>query len=203
MSRCCEQFNIKLGLLFSKLGLPPNLWTVLSLIPALGGFAALYYHNLFAALILFVFSGVIDAIDGAVARVTNSVSNLGAFLNGVIESYVEIFFYIGLFFYIQGSVDFIIPNSLWVLLLVFGSIMPTFIKAYADHKKVITDAESHKRMEGVFGRTGRLIMTYIGMFLGCYDIKWLIYVIALTALLSNLAAIQRVIYVVKKRYQQI
>jgi archaetidylinositol phosphate synthase len=193
-----ERLNITLGMLFSKLGLPPNVWTLLSLLPAIAGFIALYSHHLLAGLGLFVLSGIIDAIDGAVARVTNSTSNLGAFLDGVIGEYVELMFYIGLFFYTKNMPKFIMPSSLWILLLVFGAIMPTFIKAYADHRKVVTDAEEQKKMGGVFGRTRRLVTVYAGMLLGHFNAVWLLYAIAIAAVLSNLTAVQRILFVIRK-----
>jgi phosphatidylglycerophosphate synthase len=166
--------------------------------PALAGFAYLCQHNLFFGLVLFAMSSAIGAIDGAVARVTQSISNLGAFLNGIIDRYVEILFYLGLFLYLDTGVMFLLPNSLWILLLVFGSIMPSFIKAYADHKKVITDSDDLDRMEGMFGRNGRMVLIYIGMLLGLCNIIYLVYVIAFSALFTNIASLQRVFFVVKK-----
>jgi len=198
MSAFTEQLNIRVGILFSKLGIPPNAWTLLSLLPAFAGFAALYKQELLLGMFFFALSSCVDAVDGAVARVTNSVSNLGGFLNGVIERYVEILFYVGLFLYLQDKPGFVLPNSLWVMLLLFGSMMPDFIRAYADHKKVVTDADDLKRMQGFFGRSFRLVLTYFGMLLGHFELAYLVYVIALTAAMVNVAAIQRVFFVAGK-----
>ncbi|MBM3309476.1 MAG: CDP-alcohol phosphatidyltransferase family protein [Candidatus Altiarchaeales archaeon] len=199
MSNLGEQINIKIGLLFSKLGVPPNLWTLLSLIPALAGFNALLNQNLFAGLFYFVLSDILDVIDGAVARVTKSVSNLGAFLDGVMERYVEMLLYTGLLFYLWSAKPFILPNALWIVFLVFGALMIPYIKAYADHKKLVTEREEQRRMEGLYGRNGRILLMYFGMLLGCVNAMWLVYTIALTAFLVNLAALQRVFYVIKRR----
>ena len=194
-----EQFNIRLGLLFSRLGVPPNLWTALSLIPALAGFNALYHQNLLTGLVFFILSDVFDAIDGAVARVTKSVSNLGAFLDVVIERYVEMLYYLGLLFYLKDMPEFLMPNYLWIIFLVFGALMIPLIKTYADHKGVVTDSEEHMRMEGLYGRNGRVVLMYMGMLLGCFNEMWLLYVVALTTVLVNTAALQRIFYVVRRR----
>lgn len=189
--------DVRIGILFSKLGISPNTWTMLSLLPAIAGLVCLTQGNLALALVFFVFSAFMDIIDGTVARVTNSVSNLGAFLDGVVDRYVEFSLYLGLWFYTQGGPEFLIPNSLWMLLLVFGAMMPSFITAYADHRNVISDPERLKNIGGLMERFERLAILYSGMFLGLISPILLIYVIALTATLSNLTALNRIIRVTK------
>lgn len=148
-----EKVSVKLGMLFSHVGLSPNTWTVLAILPAVIAFIALaVYHNLFMGFLFFLAAGVIDAIDGAVARVTSRVSALGAFLDGVIDRYVEFLMYLGLLFYLMAeSVEFVFPSCVWIVLLVFGALMPSFMRAYADHRKVVTDPADLRRM-GAFWR---------------------------------------------------
>lgn len=193
-----ERISVKIGLAFSKLGISPNTWTILALIPAVLGFILLgIFHNLPEALFFFLLSGFIDAIDGAVARVTSSVSALGAFLDGIIDRYVEILLYIGLLFFLFNREVFLLPNSFWVCLLIFGALMPTYIRAYADHRKVITEPEDQKRMGGILERTERLTLIYIGMFLGLlFEVIWLVYIIVIVSILANITALQRLYFVV-------
>lgn len=184
--------SIKIGYLFSNVGLSANTWTLLALFPAILGFISLYYGNLTYGLILFILSGAIDAIDGSVARVTDSVSNLGAFLDGVIDRYVELLMYFGLLFYLQEY-----NISIWILLLVFGAIMPTFVRAYAHHRGVVTEPEDLKRMGGLVERFERLMLIYIGLVLGIFNVIWLVWVVMIVAVLSNLTALQRILFVVR------
>ena len=72
-------------MVFSKIPISANTWTLLSLLPALLGFVSLVYKRMDYALILFAVSALIDAIDGGVARVTGTVSNLGAYLDGMMD----------------------------------------------------------------------------------------------------------------------
>lgn len=190
--------SIKVGYFFSMLGISPNMWTLLSLLPALAGFVSLYYRSLLLGALLFFISGFIDLIDGSVARVTSSVSNLGAFLDGIIDRYVEILLYVGLWVYLSGEPSFILPTSFWIMLLVFGSVMPSYVRAYADHKNVVTDPEAQRRMGGLLERSERLDLLYLGMLLGYFDVNWLLYAIALVAVLSNLTAFQRIFFVLKR-----
>jgi phosphatidylglycerophosphate synthase len=194
-----EQINIRLGMLFSRLGITPNVWTLLSIAPALAGFTLLCKGNLLGGLLCFILSDVIDAIDGAVARVTSSTSNLGAFLDGITERYLELLLYAGLFFYVQRMPEGAVPNTLAVFMLAFGALMIPYVKAYADHRKVITDAEELKKLDGVYGRNSRVVLTYTGMVLGVFNPLWLVYAIGFLAAIVNLAALQRVFYVVLRR----
>lgn len=182
-----EGISIRIGIIFSKFGISPNTWTLLSIVPAIFGFFELYKHNLIYGLILFLISGIIDAIDGAVARVIGRVTNLGAFLDGVIDRYVEILLYLGLLFY--GISGF------WTSLLIFGAIMPSFVRAYADHRGIVTEPEDQKKMGGFLERAERLTLLYIGMLLGYFNFSWLLYITAITAILGNITALQRIWFV--------
>lgn len=195
-----DRISVRIGLVFSGFGISPNTWTLLSLIPAVFGFLSLYSRDLPAALILFAISGFIDAIDGAVARVTGSVTALGAFLDGIIDRYVEILVYVGLLFYMLPlETEFYLPNPVWIALLIYGALMPTYIRAYADHRGVVTDPGDHKNMGGLLERAERLSILYIGMLLGCFDPNFLIYFIALLSILANVTALQRLWFVVNYR----
>src|SRR3990167_6540120 len=96
-----ERFNrlsVKIGILFSKLGLKPNHWTVLTLIPT---FVALFFlteEQFLLAAVFLITAAFIDLIDGSVARVTGTVTRLGAFLDTIIDRYVEGIIIIGLLF---------------------------------------------------------------------------------------------------------
>lgn len=193
-----ERISVKLGIFFSQFGLSPNTWTILALIPAFFGFLGLYSGDIASSLLLFLISGAIDAIDGSVARVTRSVTPLGAFLDGIIDRYVEIMLYLGLLFYISNIVnaEFLIPNYVWIPLLISGALMPTYVRAYADHRNVINNQRDLKKMGGLIERPERLFIMYIGMFLSIFDPNYIIYFVASLAILTNFTAIQRIWFVI-------
>ena len=58
---------------FARLGHSPNAWTALALAVALGGFFALVGHRLLLGFLLFLLSGFLDMVDGAVARATGFI----------------------------------------------------------------------------------------------------------------------------------
>ncbi|MBD3388888.1 MAG: CDP-alcohol phosphatidyltransferase family protein [Candidatus Altiarchaeales archaeon] len=190
--------DVRIGILFSKLRIPPNVWTVLSLAPALGGFMALYNGSLAWGLLLFFFSAFMDIIDGTVARVTDSVSNLGAFLDGVVDRYVEFTLYLGLYFYLRSTPEVLLSHHLLFLFLLFGALMPSFITAYADHRHVIADPEKLRNIGGLMERFERLGVIYAGMLFGLADPVYLTYAVILVAVLSHLTALQRIFYVIRE-----
>jgi archaetidylinositol phosphate synthase len=187
------------GRLFSKLGLSPNAWTLLTFAFALPGFIALYYRRLPAGLLFFFIAGCIDLVDGAVARFTKKTSEFGAFLDGVVDRYVEFLLYLGLWFYLKDIPDFLIPNAVWMMLLLFGALMPSFIRAYADHKRAVTSQKELEQMGGLLERSERLDLVYLGMLAGCFNPAYLVYAIALAAVLSHVTAFQRLFFVIRRR----
>lgn len=193
-----EAASVKIGMIFDGIGLSPNQWTALAIVPAIFGFVALLYGNLLVSAALFLISGLLDVIDGAVARVTGAVSNLGAFLDGVIDRYVEILLYFGLLFFLMNNFvpELLVPHYYWMAFMIFGALMPTFVRSYADHRGVVTEPEDHKRMGGLIERAERLGFIFAGMILGYFNTTFLIYMIAATAVLSNITAVQRIAFVV-------
>jgi len=183
----------------AAIGLSPNAWTLISLVPALAGLVALVMHQLALGLAMFALSAFIDIVDGTVARVTNQVSDKGAYIDGVVDRYVELMLYLGLLIYI-GRGDFLgLPNEVWIVLLIFGGLMTSFVRAYADHRGIVKDPGELKRMGGLLERLERLMLLYFGMFLGLFDIQWLMAVIALTALLANATALQRIRFALRAK----
>ncbi len=182
----------------AALGLSPNAWTLLSLVPALAGLAALIMHQLALGLVLFALSAFIDIVDGTVARVTHQATDRGAFIDGVVDRYVEVMLYLGLLLYVGRGEFLSLPNEAWFMVLIFGALMTSFVRAYADHRGIVKDPDDLKRMGGLLERLERLMLLYAGMLLGIFNTEWLMAVVALTAVLANATALQRIWFAVKR-----
>ena len=107
-----------------KLGVSPNALTLASLVTASGSAACLAYGHFGAGGWLYLLTGILDIVDGRVARATNRVSKGGAFFDSVIDRYAEIAVFGGLTFYYRDT---------WVLGVVLlaaaGSVMVSYIRA--------------------------------------------------------------------------
>ncbi len=183
----------------ARLGLSPNAWTGLALAAALVGFLALVDKRLLSGLLLFLLSGALDMVDGAVARATGQTSTAGAFLDGVLDRYVEALLILGLLFYLGPNAEFLIPVGAWIAILIFGAVMTSFVRAYADHRGLVKDQlVLAKEMGGLLERAERLILIYAGMIGALlFEDGWLLGAIVIAALLSNLTAIQRIFLALK------
>jgi len=67
-SRFIIEIRKRIGKMFSKLELSPNQWTILSLVFSLTAAFFLFQQKYLISALLIIVSGVIDLIDGAVAR---------------------------------------------------------------------------------------------------------------------------------------
>jgi len=179
-------FSVKLGIVFSKLPLSANQWTGLSLIPILFALYYLINQQFLPAAGLFIISAFMDLIDGSVARVTGTVSRKGAYLDTVVDRYVEGIIIFGLLF--ASLPDFFFPIAAWLFLYFFGAMMTTYVKAAAKEKELV-----EKELRGGFmERAERLIVLFIGILLAAFDPFYLTYIIAALAVLSNITALQRI-----------
>lgn len=181
-----SNLSIKIGIIFSKLGMSPNQWTMITLIPT---FIALYFlimQNFIIAAAFFLFASFIDLIDGSVARVTGKVTKKGAYLDTIIDRYVEFIIIIGLF--MIPLPGFYMPATFWLFLYLFGSMMTTYAKASAKEKELT----AKELRGGILERAERLIILFAGIIIAAYSLLWLTMIIAALAILANITALQRI-----------
>jgi len=203
-----KKIEIKTGEIFSKF-FTPNQYTLISLLFVIISFSFLInLHpaptsleiagkvfflsesgggvNLVLALIFFLLAAFLDFIDGAVARFLQKATKKGAYLDTVSDRYVEGIILLGFLF--LPLADFLLPAKVWIFLALFGSLMTTYAKA-ATKEKGLIETEMKK---GLLGRTERIILIFLAMLLGIFNLSWLIYPIVILAVLSNLTAFQRI-----------
>jgi len=185
-----KRIGIKLGIIFAQVPLSHNKWTIISLMPAIAGLHFLLRHELVYALGFFVLAAAMDAIDGGVARVIGRVTNYGAYLDGMVDRFVEAALLFGLMMF--GYPDWIVPGWMWIAgMLFFGTTMTTFSRAYADHRKVVTDSEQLSRMGGLLERPERLVLIFISMLVWFVEPIYATYVMALGVVLAAMTVLQR------------
>lgn len=183
--------SIKVGMLFSKLPLTPNQWTLISVLPALVSAYFIINENFLLGALLFGTASFLDLVDGSVARVTGRVTKKGAYLDTIIDRYIEGLIIFGLLF-----VSLPIPNStLWIVLYLFGAMMTTYAKAAAKEKN-LTEEELRG---GLTERAERLVLLFLGLLLANLSKAYLAYIVIILAVLSNATALQRIYIALKKK----
>ncbi len=187
-----KKIEIKTGEFFSKLGLTPNQYTLISLFFAILALYFLIDIDLILALIFFLLATLLDFIDGAVARFTQRETKKGAYLDTICDRYVEGIILLGfLFLPLKGFL--LLPAGIWIFLAFFGSLMTTYAKAAAKEKELVTT----ELKKGLLGRGERALLILFSIILGVFNLSWMLYPIVILAIFSNLTAIQRIYLTLK------
>lgn len=187
-----KNLSIKVGVVFSKIPLSPNQWTLLSLVPAIVAAFLISQNDFLYAAIFFAIASFLDFVDGSVARVSGQVTKFGAYLDTILDRYVEFLAIAGLFYATLPGI--FLSAQEWLLFYLFGSMMTTYAKAAAKEKE-ITQTEIKG---GFFERAERLIILFIGLLLAsAQDTAFLVMTVILLAAITNLSALQRIFIVAK------
>jgi len=94
-----EPLTAKIGAAAAKTHIPPSGWTALSLVAALVSsyfYAARGVSTTIFAGVMLLLAGFFDVVDGAVARATNRVSKVGAFLDSSLDRLTEVVIFTGI-----------------------------------------------------------------------------------------------------------
>ena len=191
-----NQISIKIGILFSKFGLSPNIWTLLSLLPVLAAAYFIIKQQFLEAAALFAIAAFLDLVDGSVARVTGRTTKFGAYLDTIVDRYVEGIILLSLLFLnlpLLKIGEFYFSSSILVYFCLFGSVMTSYAKAAAKEKELTKE----EIKGGYFERAERLILLFVGILLAYLKIMYLVWILFIFAILTNFTALQR-IWIAKK-----
>jgi CDP-diacylglycerol--glycerol-3-phosphate 3-phosphatidyltransferase/archaetidylinositol phosphate synthase len=169
------------GKAVGRLGLSPNLTSMLSVVVA--GLAGLFFfsHNLVWGTIFIALSGALDMIDGAVARATGKASRFGTVLDHVLDRYAEFLMMLGI---IGGGY----VGWYWGLFSLFGMAMASYTRAKAESVGV-------ERCEvGLAERQEKLIILMMGAIGSVFYQGALELASIIVGLLSHITVVQRLTY---------
>ncbi len=164
--------------------LKPNHLTTLSLVLAILGFITFIFQYFLLAFLFYSLAVLFDAIDGEVARIKGETSLKGAYLDTIIDRYVEFVILLGFLFIEMPS--FILDFNVWLFFVLFGSLITTYAKAAAKEK---LDKEI---VSCLLERGERVTILLFCVLILSLDKNIVTYVIALLAFLTNFSAIQRI-----------
>ncbi len=187
-----KSIQLRIGEMLSFIPLSPNQWTVVAVIVALIAGYEIVTGELVNGLILFMLAGALDMVDGAVARARGEVTKFGGFLDGITDRFVEAIFLFSLMFY-PLPVIWIDPK-IWLAGFVFmGTCMPSFVTAYADHNRVLSQ-EKARNIGGICERSERILLLVLGMGAGLYfSMDYFVYALILGIALSFVTVVQRIV----------
>ena len=158
----------------------PNHLTVLGLGVSIAAAYVFSVGRLRWGAALLAVAGLFDFFDGAVARLAGSDSDYGAFLDSVVDRYSDLAVLLGILVFYQQAADTF--GAVLTMATLAGTVMVSYTKARAQSIGVRCEI-------GVMERPERLIA-----LIAAATFHLLTPVMALLALLTNLTAIQRIVY---------
>jgi len=158
----------------------PNHLTVLGLGVSIAAAFVFSVGRLRWGAALLAVAGLFDFFDGAVARLAGSDSDYGAFLDSVVDRYSDLAVLLGILVFYEQLSDTL--GAVLTMATLAGTVMVSYTKARAQSIGVRCEI-------GVMERPERLIALIAGA-----TFHLLTPVMALLALLTNLTAIQRIVY---------
>jgi phosphatidylglycerophosphate synthase len=190
-----KKLYVPFGVAIARMGIHPNLVTLLSLF--LGTMSAYFFYQekVLTAVGLLTLSGLFDLIDGVVARETERTSKFGAVFDWVADKWVDGF--------VLGAVGFAFASPFVAVTAVTVSMLHSFIKpvAYAEigySERVKGKIRDPLEGVGFFGRPETHITLIIFALLERADLPLgLNFGIKLIAFLTLLSLLTRVIYLYK------
>lgn len=134
-----DKVSAKIGDIFNNLPFSPNFYSCMTLPPALFGMIAIIEGWIGTGVLLFSIAGLLDLVDGAIARKRGLVSKAGAFLDGSIDRFVD-FFLLYSYFWVSLNMPWLSVGQ-WIAIAMFVVIMPSFEVAYANHRQAVDDPD--------------------------------------------------------------
>ena len=172
--------------LLHRLGLTPNHVSILGLVLAL--LSAVTYWQwqlhpllLIVAPLLMLASGLLDALDGAIARIYGEATKFGGFFDSLLDRYADAVILCGI---ILGG----LTELHWGLAALMGSLLVSYARARAEAAGVKMESV------GLAERAERIVIIALASFISYVWLDALNWSILLLAILTNLTVVQRAIY---------
>ncbi len=188
-----------LAKVLARLGCTPNQATGIMLASSIASLAfflvmPLCWSSMIAYALLVFFTGVMDGVDGAIARSTGQKTRWGGVFDSTMDRYSDamIFFTPAARDLLEGDVVAsswlglpgvgLVPLWAWAMALVLGSYMTSYVRARTTLADNSVDVDI-----GMFGRSERLFIVVVAAACNVLPIA-----IVVLAVLTNITAIYRV-----------
>jgi len=177
-----------LGRFFNRLGITPNMMTMLGLLGNTVGAYFLARGEMLTGGIFVLLMTPIDALDGTMARLRGESTNFGAFVDSVTDRYSELIIYSGLLYHFLTLGDAL--GGLLVFGAAAGSVLVSYVKARAE-------GLGYEAKVGLLTRAERYLvlapsLVFNQVFIG----------LGILAFFANFTALQRIWYVRRQAHEK-
>jgi phosphatidylglycerophosphate synthase len=172
------------GFLLS-IGLSPNILTVAGFLGMCLVAAVIAMGYEAAGGVLIVVAGILDAVDGALARLSGRVTKFGAFLDSTLDRWAESLLFLAIVFRSVSRHDDL--TVYLAVIALFGSLLVSYTRARAEGLGASIKGGWLTRFERMAVLVAGLILTY---WLGPLSLT---IAVGLIAFFANLTALQRLL----------
>ncbi len=174
-----EEFSRRLGETLGRLGISPNLLTIIGLLGSAGAATLAAYGEFWQAGLVMLAAGAFDLLDGAVARATGQDTTFGAILDAVSDRLAEFAMLLALLIWFSASERFDREAIILIGVTISGSMLVSYTRSKAGEYGV-------RIREGFGTRFERVLILAIGLFANeVVAVLWIL------AVLTNVTALQR------------
>ncbi len=176
-----------IGGFLNRLGITPNMMTMLGLLGNMAGAWFLAQGNMVLGGAFVLICTPFDALDGTMARLRGEASEFGAFVDSVTDRYSELFILGGLLYHFLQVGDHL--SAMAVYIAAAGSVLVSYVKARADSLKFDANTGILTRMERYLVLAPLLVLNLPSIAV------WIL------AVLANVTALQRIWKVRKQAHR--
>jgi len=170
-----------IGAFLNRLGLTPNVITLLGLAGTTVGAYLISQGKMTAGGIVLLISVLVDVLDGTMARLRGESSDFGGFVDSVSDRYAELITFGGLLYFFLSQENY--PGMMITFVAASGSILVSYVKARAEGLGFTANV-------GILTRVERYIVLIPSLI---FNQPFL--AVALIAVLGNVTALQRIFHV--------
>lgn len=173
---------------FGNLGVSPNIITMCGLALAIASGYFLSVGSVPLAAVLFTLSGILDIVDGYVAKKLDRITVFGSFLDSFSDRLSDAAIYLGLVVYYLKRTEGIYVGLALVVLVV--SFLISYVRARAESLDVHCKA-------GLMARAPRIILLMVGLFFNGLSpwvlrvVLWVLAVLLVETLVERLIEVWR------------
>ena len=170
----------------------PNLISSLGFLVTLAAAVIIFQRHIFWGSVVFLLGGMMDILDGRVARETALASKFGSFYDSTLDRVSEIVVYFSLYAYFRPM-----DNFWWVGYVVIsamvGSLMVSYTRAKAEALGVDCKVGMMQRPERVVGLgVGGLLVPVAAAIGPGWQYGPILLALGLIAVLANFTALERI-----------
>jgi CDP-diacylglycerol--glycerol-3-phosphate 3-phosphatidyltransferase len=175
----------------------PNIISTFGFLVTLAGASIIFARALVPGVVICLIGGMVDILDGRVARETGLASKFGSFYDSTLDRISEIVVYFSLYAYFRP-----LPHFWWVGYVVIsamvGSLMVSYTRARAEALGIDCKVGLMQRPERVvLLGLGGVLTPVVAAFAPEWQYAPLLIAVGLIAVLSNFTAVERIYAVYK------